>query len=135
MSTTLRRTAARSCIAFLATVIVVGGASFIDPHPAFAQQCVGRNERVNLDYNDVGYSVKIDSCKAQELVDAYGDVKDAAGLAGALGAKWWPVGAASGVLFAWAWNNQAQVKGAAAAGRGVEFDMMHGVVMNAGPQR
>lgn len=113
---------------------MVGGASLIDPQVAFAQQCVGRTERVNLDYNDVSYAVKVDSCKAQQLVDAYGNVKDEAGLAGLLGARWWPVGVASGVFFAWAWNNQAQVKGAAAAGRGVEFIQAHGVIVEARPQ-
>jgi hypothetical protein len=134
MERTLCGTVARLCAAVLASVVMVGGASVIDPQLASAQECVGDNERVNLDYNDVSYLVKIDSCKAQELVDTYGDVKDAAGLAGALGAKWWPVGTASGVLFAWAWNNQAQVRGAAAAGRGVEFVMAHGVVVDARPQ-
>jgi hypothetical protein len=134
MTTTIRGAAVRFCTAILASVILIGGASIIAPPPAFAQQCVGRTERVSIDYVDVAYAVKIDSCKAQELVDTYGDVKDAAGLAGALGAKWWPVGTASGILFAWAWNNQAKVKGAATAGRGVEFLELHGVVSQARPQ-
>ncbi|MGH8964557.1 MAG: hypothetical protein ACRDXB_04395, partial [Actinomycetes bacterium] len=85
-------------------------------------------------YNNVSYLVRIDSCKAQELVDAFGQVKDAAGLSGALGAKWWPVGVAGGVLFAWAWHNQNMVKNAAAAGTGVEFVMAHGIVVTAEPQ-
>jgi hypothetical protein len=134
MTTTLRGTAARLCAALLASAIMIGSASLIDPQLAFAQSCAGRNERVNIDYVDVARAVKIDSCKAQQLVDTYGDVKDAAGLAGALGAKWWPVGTASGVLFAWAWNNQAQVRGAAAAGRGVEFLELHGIITEARPQ-
>jgi hypothetical protein len=134
MKTTLRGTAVRLCAVFLASAIMVGGVSLIDSQFAFAQQCEGRTERVNLDYNDVTHAVKIDSCKAQQLVDAYGNVKDEAGLMGLLGARWWPIGAASGVLFGWAWNNQAKVKGAATAGRGVEFIESHGVVVTARPQ-
>lgn len=135
MMPTLRRTATRFCVAILASTTLTAASSLIDPQLAFAQQCVGRTERISIDYVDVAYAVKVDSCKAQELVDAYGDVKDAAGLAGALGAKWWPIGTASGVFFAWAWNNQAQVRGAATAGRGVEFLELHGVVSQARPQR
>jgi hypothetical protein len=101
---------------------------------AFAAGCVGVNDRVAQDVSDVGYTIKVDSCKATELVDAYGDVKDAAGLAGALGARWWPVGTAGGVLFGWAWHNQAAVKRAATAGRGVQFDMQNGIVHLAEPQ-
>jgi hypothetical protein len=134
MTKTIHSTAVRFCTALLASMILIGGASFAAPPPAFAQQCIGRTERVSIDYVDVAYAVKIDSCKAQELVDSYGDVKDAAGLAGALGAKWWPVGTASGILFAWAWNNQAQVKRAATGGRGVEFLELHGVISQARPQ-
>jgi hypothetical protein len=134
MATTLRGTAVRLCAAVLASAIMIGGATLIDPQLAFAQQCMGRNERVALDYSDVSYSIRMDSCKAQQLVDTYGDVKDAAGLTGALAAKWWPVGTVSGVFFGWAWNNQAQVRGAAAAGRGVEFLQLNGVIVQARPQ-
>jgi hypothetical protein len=129
-----RGVTARLCATFAAAVIMVGGVALISPQLAFAQECVGRTERVNLDYNDVILAVKINSCKAQQLVDAYGNVKDEAGLMGLLGARWWPVGAASGVLFAWAWNNQSKVKGAASAGRGVEFIEAHGVIVTARPQ-
>lgn len=79
-------------------------------------------------------SGKIDSCQTQQLVDAYGNAKDASGLAGALGAKWWPVGAVSGVFFASAWNNQVKVKNAAVAGRGIELILVHGVIIRARPQ-
>lgn len=130
-----RDTAVRLRAAALASAIMIGGASFLAPQTAFAQQCVGDTEKVSLDFSDVHHLVKIDSCKAEELVDAYGNVKDEAGLVAMLGARWWPVGVASGVLFAWAWNNQAEVKRAAAAGRGVEFDETMGIVMNARPQR
>lgn len=118
----------------LATGLLFGGIALTDPHPAFAQACVGENERVAQDFSDVGYTIKIDSCHAAALVDSYGDVKDAAGLAGALGAKWWPVGVASGIFFAWAWNNQAEIKSAAAAGRGVQFDQQNGIIHLAEPQ-
>mgnify|MGYP006954548309 CR=1 FL=1 len=36
--------------------------------------------------------IKVDSCKTQEMIDAYANVKDATGLAGLLGSKYWPVG-------------------------------------------
>jgi hypothetical protein len=103
MATALRGIAVRLTATVLASATMIGGASLINPQIAFAEQCVGRNERVAEDFSDVQYSVNIDSCRAQKLVDAYGDAKDASGLAGALGAKWWPVGTASGVIFAWAW--------------------------------
>lgn len=126
-------------IRILASVVIsgvmFGGLSVAGPYVAFAEQCVGTNEREPLDNDGVSFSVKINSCKAQELVDAYGDAKDAAGLVGALGAKWWPVGIASGVFFGWSWQNQSQVKGAAAAGRGVEFLEVEGVIMQARAQR
>jgi len=127
-------TAGRLCTTALATAFMIGGASFIAPQTAAAQQCVGVNERLNTDVSDVHHLTKIDSCKAEELMDAYGDVKDAAGLAALLGAKWWPVGTASAVFFGWAWNNQAQVRGAARAGQGVEFVDANGVIMRARPQ-
>ena len=130
-----RDTAVRLCAAALASAILVGGASFIAPQTAFAQECVGANERVALDFSDVHYLIKIDSCKAEELMDAYGDVKDAAGLAALLVARWWPVGTSSAIFYAWAWNNQAKVRDAARAGQGVEFDQAMGVVVNARPQR
>jgi hypothetical protein len=95
---------------------------------------VGINERVNTDFSDVHHLTKIDSCKAEELMDAYGDVKDAAGLAALLGARWWPVGTASAVFYAWSWNNQALVREAARAGRGVEFVDANGVIRQARPE-
>lgn len=134
MATTLRGAAARPCTAILAIAIVAGSASLLDPPAAFAEQCVGTTERINTDVMDVEHLVKLDSCKAQELVDAYGDAKDASGLVGALGARWWPVGVAGGVFFEWAWSNQAKVKRAAAAGRGVEFRDEHGIIQDAEPQ-
>lgn len=134
MATTVRCTAVRLCAVVLASAITIGSASLINPRLAFAEQCVGSNEKIWWDNRDVEHTVKIDSCKANELVDAYGDVKDAAGLTGALGAKWWPVGVASGIFFEWAWSNQAEIKSAAAAGRGVEFDDEYGIVRRARPQ-
>ena len=131
----MRRAAARLCATVLASVVAIGGVSAIDPEFAFAQECVGVDERLNTDFSDVHHLVMIDSCKALELVDAYGNVKDTAGLAAMLGAKWWPVGVSSAALFGWAWNNQAQVRGAARAGQGVEFVSANGVIMRARPQR
>ncbi|MGQ0577125.1 MAG: hypothetical protein ACT4RN_23420 [Pseudonocardia sp.] len=109
----------------LATTAAVFGAGPVSASPAslnpvgpiaFAQQCIGENGTESFQI-ELAY-IKIDSCRAQELVDSYGNAKDAAGLTGALGAKWWPVGVASGAFFAWAWLNQSQIKSAAAADSG-----------------
>lgn len=74
------------------------------------------------------WEVKVDSCKVGELIDGYGRVKDANGLAGLLGAKWWPVGAAAGLFFGWAWGNQEAVKSCAAPGTGIKFTEATGIV-------
>jgi hypothetical protein len=132
--TTLRGIEVRIVAIVLASGAMFGGASLVDPHPALAEQCVGSNGREAQDFSDVQYVTNIDSCKANELVDDYGRVKDASGLAGALGAKWWPVGTVTGAFFAWAWNNQEHIKGAAAAGRGVQFTQVNGIIMEASPQ-
>ncbi|MBD8020983.1 hypothetical protein [Brevibacterium gallinarum] len=72
--------------------------------------------------------MKIDSCKASKLVDAYGNAKDASGLAGLLGAKWWPAGVVAGVFYGWAWKNQSAVKKCASKGTGIKFKEVGGVV-------
>lgn len=73
----------------LAVLLLAGGGVLTSTSSALAQQCVGVNERVPLDQMLVTYSVKVDSCKVEELVGAYGQVMNASGLAGLLGARWW----------------------------------------------
>ena len=80
------------------------------------------------------WNVKVDSCKASELVDSYSKVKSSAGLASLLGAKWWPVGVTAGVFTAWAWANQETVKKCASNGTGISFKEASGIVVNCTPQ-
>lgn len=68
------------------------------------------------------------------MVDAYGQVKDAAGLGGLLGAKWWPAGVTGGIFFAWAWSNQNAIKNCAANGSGIQFEKINGFVSGCSPQ-
>jgi hypothetical protein len=72
--------------------------------------------------------VKVDSCKVQQLIDSYGQVKDAAGLAGLLGAGYWPVGVTGGLFYGWAWLNQGLIKDCANAGSGIKFREINGIV-------
>jgi hypothetical protein len=45
MATALRGIAVRLTATVLASATMIGGASLINPQIAFAEQCVGRNER------------------------------------------------------------------------------------------
>lgn len=125
----MRFLSARRLLASALTVLLLaGGGVLTSISSALAQQCVGVNERVPLDQMLVTYSVKVDSCKVEELVGAYGQVMNASGLAGLLGARWWPVGVGAGVFFGWAWDNQNRVRECAAAGSGIEFIETQGFV-------
>ncbi len=124
----------RTMLSVLVLTALAGTGVLACPGRAFAEQCVGVNGMELISMGGETMSGKMDSCQAQQLVDAYGNAKDASGLAGALGAKWWPVGVVSGVFFASAWNNQVKVKNAAAAGRGIELILIHGVIIRARPQ-
>lgn len=103
-----------------------------------AAACSGENSRnvVVVDPATGGETtdVKIDSCKTQELIDAYGKVKDGAGLTGLLGAKWWPAGVTAGVFFGWAWLNQDTLKDCASKGTGVKFTEINGIVTGCSAQ-
>ena len=100
--------------------------------------CKGDNKRefVSADPRSGAelWNVKVDSCKASELVDSYSKVKSSAGLASLLGAKWWPVGVTAGVFTAWAWANQETVKKCASSGTGISFKEASGIVVNCTPQ-
>lgn len=126
---------ARRLLASALTVLLLAGGGILASTPsALAQECVGANDRVPLDQLLVSYSVKVDSCKVEELVGAYGQVMNAAGLAGLLGARWWPVGVGAGAFFGWAWENQNRVRECAAAGSGIEFLETQGFVTGCSPQ-
>lgn len=122
----------RRFVAWVVAVVVALGVGVGASEPAQAAPCKGNNTRsiVTFDYS-TGVTVEdiqIDSCKVKSLIAKYGVVKDATGLASALGAKFWPVGVASGVVFAWAWNNQAQLQGCSKKGTGVRLRQWAGII-------
>lgn len=129
--------AVRLTAMLLVAALAVFGLQAAGALPAEAA-CKGKNVRtlVQIDYSTgvTVYDVKIDSCKASQLVGKYGTVRDATGLAGALGSKWWPVGVASGVFYAWAWANQSKLKKCAKGGKGVNFREWAGIITSCSSQ-
>ena len=122
-----RRFAAAIVATALVSAILIG-----TPAAAFAGPCRGNNSRtlVTFDYS-TGVTVediRIDSCKVKTLISKYGVVKDAAGLAGLLGARFWPVGVTAGVFFGWAWNNQSQLIGCSRSGKGIRLRQWAGII-------
>ena len=118
----------------LATGLIGAGVA----SPAFAEECKGENssEITSVDAMNGGQTeeIKVDSCKTQEMIDAYANVKDAAGLAGLLGSKYWPVGVSGGVLLGWAWANQNALKDCAKDGNGVTYTQINGIVTGCSSQ-
>lgn len=118
----------------LATGLIGAGAA----SPAFAEECKGENSSkvTSVDFVTGGQTeeIKVDSCKTQEMIDAYANVKDGAGLAGLLGARYWPAGVSAGVLFGWAWANQSAVKDCAKGGNGVSYTQINGIVTGCSSQ-
>lgn len=88
----------------LSGALLATGVAGISAAPAQAA-CSGENSRdaVSVDPMTGGeiHDVKVESCKAQQLIDGYGNVKGGAGLAGLLGAGWWPAGVTGGLFFGW----------------------------------
>lgn len=122
-----RRVPAAVAAGTLVATLLVGIPAVADAAP-----CLGNNSRtlVTFDYS-TGVTVediRIDSCKVKTLISKYGVVKDAAGLAGLLGARFWPVGVTSGIVFGWAWNNQSQLIGCSRSGKGVRLRQWAGII-------
>ncbi|GAA3663383.1 hypothetical protein [Microbacterium marinilacus] len=120
-------------VAVIAAPQAASAAETSTPQAATAAACNGVNKQEWVLYPDpnTGADVQdiyIDSCKVDDLIAAYGNAKDAAGLAGALGAAWWPAGVASGVMFAWAWNNQSQLIGCGSADNGIRIRVATGII-------
>ncbi|MEU4014303.1 hypothetical protein AB0E56_03470 [Microbacterium sp. NPDC028030] len=116
----------------MAAIALIAGLTVGSPTIAEAATCAGINSRtiVTFDYS-TGVAVEdimIDSCKVKTLISKYGVVKDAAGLAGLLGAGFWPAGVTAGALFGWAWNNQSQLIGCSSGGRGVRLRQWAGLI-------
>ena len=81
----------RIAAALVACVVATGAGVATGVQSVEASACKGSNSRKNIfadpHTGSEAWEVKIDSCKASKLVDAYGNAKDASGLAGLLGAK------------------------------------------------
>lgn len=131
-------TAKTKVATLLAGAVLAGGGAVAAVAPPADAACKGKNERelVSLatQTDTETYSVKVDSCRASKMVNDFGNAKDAAGLAGMLGAKWWPAGAASGVFFGWAWNNQSEIKGCESKHTGIKFKEINGMITSCSAQ-
>lgn len=123
---------ARTVTAGAAALALTAGAAITIAAPAPAEECVGTNDRVQITYDTA--EVRMDSCQARDLVNAYGDVKDATGLATMFGAKWPQVSWLGGVFFAWAWNNEARIKECEVAHTGVTYSEINGIIVSCSPQ-
>lgn len=121
----------------LAVFLAMSGSAAVSAS-ADAAACKGKtsHEIVSIDYmTGSTYEVTyLNSCKARSLVNAYNNAQSAAGLAGALGSKWWPVGVVSGIVTGWAWHNGAKLKSCAAKGTGIKFNQGLGIVLGCSAQ-
>lgn len=132
----------RVSAAVLFAAVVAGGAVLALPGEASAStgtvpapssgRCVGLSEVKPLGVTLAEF--RLNSCEADLLVESLDDLKDGGGLAGALGAKWWKVGAVGGGITALSWYDQAELEDCAAAKRGVAFRLAAGVVVGCTPQ-
>lgn len=93
-----------------------------------AHECGGYSCAFDYSTGVTVEDIRIDSCKVKTLISKYGVVKDAAGLAGLLGARFWPVGVTAGVVFGWAWNNQSQLIGCSRSGKGIRLRQWAGII-------
>lgn len=123
----------KKALAALATAAILIGGIVGPVEAASAATCNGVNKHVWVSYPDpntgVGVEdVYLDSCKVKNLRDKFGSAKDAISLGALLGASFWPIGVTGGVLFAWAWNNQAQLTGCSQNNKGVRIRMWAGLV-------
>lgn len=121
-----RMTAGTVALALLGATAAVGAA------PAQAEDCVGSNDRVQITHDTA--EVMMDSCVARDLVNGYADVKDATALATSIGAKWPQVSWLTAPFFAWAWNNESQVKECELAHTGVTYTEINGIIVSCSPQ-
>lgn len=94
--------------------------------------CVGDNGRNQITWDTA--EVKMDSCVSRDLVNAYGDVKDATGLATMIGTKWSGVGYLSAPFFGWAWRNGSAVRGCEVDHTGITYTEINGIIVSCAPQ-
>ena len=122
MIAAIKKTTAVTVFATLVGFGVLGGAAA----PAQAA-CVGENARHQVTWDTA--EVKMDSCVSRDLVNAYGDVGSATGLATLIGAKWPGVSYLMAPFYAWAWNNGARVRDCEVAHTGITFNEISGIIV------
>ena len=115
-----------------ATLLAISGSASAAVS-ADAATCKGKTSHqiVSIDYmTGSTYEVTyLNSCKARSLVNAYDNAQSAAGLVGALGSRWWPVGVVSEIVTGWAWHNGAKLKSCTAKGTRIKFSQGLGIVL------
>lgn len=122
----------KAIIAAVASTAVLSAGLIAGPASPSEAACKGSTSSKVVSTDENGgqtKQVKINSCKAKDLVKAYDSAKNASGLAGMLGAKWWPVGVAGGAFYGWAWANQSAVEKCSKSGKGIQFTEYAGTVM------
>ena len=124
----------RIAMATASILAFAGGVCAMAQPIAEAETCSGTTGRTVESVNPLTggetWNVKLDSCKARELVDAYSDVKDGAAYASMLTSRSnsWQIGAASAIVFGWAWKNQMAVRNCTAGGKGIQFKEVNGII-------
>lgn len=121
----------RGIAGLLIAASLAGSGVAVSAAPGHAAECRGSNDFVvEGDASGAIYeTVTADSCKSVELVNKLGDVKDAAGLTGLMTTKWPQAGPVAGVVFTWAWFNQARVRDCVAGGTGVAITLVNGLAV------
>ncbi|MDK9644040.1 hypothetical protein FAM15346_001058 [Propionibacterium freudenreichii] len=107
----------------------VAGAAALEPVAAHADGCIGNNSYFQTGVDPEAYMAELDSCGANELINALPGVQNAAGLAAMLGAKWAPVSPIAGALYGSAWWDVEKLRGCASAGTGIVFTQTSGIVV------
>lgn len=115
----------------VASAMVAIGAIAVAPDSAEAA-CAGSNARNQITVDTA--EVRMDSCVANDLVNGYGDAKDASALAALVGAKYPAVSFLAAPFYAWAWANQSTVRNCAANNTGIVFTEVNGIIMSCSAQ-
>jgi|SRR5699024_2372338 len=121
----------KAVVAGVATMMLTAGGIGVSAIPAQAA-CTGENVRNQITVDTA--EVKMDSCAANGLVNAYSDVQNSTALAAFVGANYPAVSFLSAPFFAWAWANQSTVRDCAANNTGVTFTEINGIIINCNAQ-
>src|SRR5699024_736836 len=107
------------------------GAIAVAPDSAEAA-CAGSNARNQITVDTA--EVRMDSCVANDLVNGYGDAKDASALAALVGAKYPVVSFLAEPFYAWSWVNQSTVRECSTNNSGIVFTEVKGIIMSCSAQ-